>query len=77
MKTYRARVKAIQRLALDRDLPISGSGIASAVGLPAGTVNAMFAGRAPSSRSMATMAAYFHVSADDLFEIVDEHVTSA
>jgi DNA-binding Xre family transcriptional regulator len=54
----------------------SGSGIGQAAGLPAGTINQLRGGRAPSSSTMAALVKLFDCTVEDLFEIVadDEEV---
>lgn len=71
MPAYRARVARIKHAAIDKNVPPTGHGIAVATGLPAGTLNAMFNGRTPSSITMATLCRFFEVTTEELFEIVD------
>jgi Cro/C1-type HTH DNA-binding domain len=68
---WKLRDKRLRTLAVERDLPVSGRGIALTVGLPISTMTAMLTGRAPSAASMAALCNYFGVPVEDLFELVD------
>lgn len=73
MPKFVPRLAVIQKLAIDRGiLRPNGAAIAKATNLPAGTINAMFAGRPPSARTVATLALYFDVAVSDIFEAVED-----
>ena len=74
MATYRARVIAIKHAAVDKDLSPTGHGIAMAIGIPAGTVNAMFHGRPPRTPTIAAIVKFFGGTVEDYFELVDDDI---
>jgi hypothetical protein len=71
MPRYRARVDRIRHAAIDAGIRPTGHAIGIASGLPAGTVNAVLAGRPPRSETIATLVRLFGVPVDELFEIID------
>jgi hypothetical protein len=72
MPTYRARVKEIQKAAIDKGVRATGNAIGFAAGLPAGTVNAVFNGRQPGTPTIAALVLLLGRPVEDLFELVED-----
>jgi hypothetical protein len=74
---YRARKQAVQKLAIDNDLPPSPAAIAQRARLSVRTVNRMLAGHPVSAETMAAMVSAFGAGAHEVFEIVDDDAEGA
>lgn len=72
MPMYRARVVQIDHAAIDKGIRPTGHALAIATGLPAGTINAMRNGRAPSQSTMAAIVTLLGGVTEDYFEIVED-----